>query len=49
MNFLKGLAHLLLIWFVIVAALASTAFLMATFDMMGDIGRTTTHYAKDAT
>lgn len=38
MNFIKGLAHLLLIWLAIMVTLASAAFLIATFDMMGDLG-----------
>jgi len=49
-NFIKGLAHLLLIWLAIVFTLAGAALVMATFDMMGDLGRSThTHYSKDAT
>lgn len=38
MSIFKGLAHLLLIWFAIVAALCGAALLMATFDVMGNIG-----------
>lgn len=34
MSIVKGLAHLLLIWFAIVAILAGTAFLMVTFDLL---------------
>lgn len=39
MSFFKGLAHLLLIWFAIVAVLAGTAFLLATFDLMREVAR----------
>lgn len=39
MNIVKGLAHLMLIWFAIVAVLAGTAFLMATFDLMREVAR----------
>jgi hypothetical protein len=50
MNFIKGVAHLLLIWLAIVFTLAGAAFLMASCDLMGDLGRSThTHYSKDAT
>lgn len=47
MNFFKGLAHLMLIWFAIVAALCGAALLMATFDVMGNLGHVT--YSRSAT
>ncbi|MEI5996796.1 hypothetical protein H3V53_06160 [Paraburkholderia bengalensis] len=50
MSFLKGAAHLLLIWFAIVAVLTGTAFLMVTFDLMRDVTRDIqpAHYNKGA-
>lgn len=47
MSIVKGLAHLALIWFAIVAALCGAALLMATFDVMGNLGRSA--YSRNAT
>jgi len=48
MSFLKGAAHLLLIWFAIVAVLAGTAVLTVAYDVLGNVVRDIqpAHYTK---